>query len=996
MGFHVRFTLLALVTGVVVALSAAPSASAFGVEKLFAGNCKVETCGEGAEGPKTPAEAEATGFQQAGGWVPYGVTDFKLKTVGPLPEGIPGNPGAGVKALRTDVAPGVVTNPEAVPKCSLKSFEGTLAEPTHHFYTEPSCPTDTIVGVNRVLTAVEVAKGVFADVPLEGLVYNLDQPPGLASDYGVAVSVAALTKGAPLVSHSYIEGNVEWLSDYHDYFKINNIGEGLVESRLVFFGAAAKPTVNGKTYEINNIGFLRNPSACTVKGPDTRTSLSAESYEGESASSSYEDLVGTTECKTETFEPKFALEPETTGADQPDGVTVKVTMPHPTPKAGEQDQSDLSTAEATLPEGLTMNPSAAAGLEGCTPRQIGLSPAAPTVTCPSNSRIGTVQLEVPTLPPGSLRGDVYLGREEGKAIEGPPYKIFLDAESPENRYNVKVRLEGTVEAAPGTGRLTTRFVNNPRAPFNAAMLHFKGGVFGALANPDSCGSAAFRAAFTSYAAGLGPAYEEPAFTTVGCANFAPTQSTGVQPAQGGANTAFTLNMERPEGQPYLTSVSTTMPPGLAGAIPAATQCGEAEANAGACPASSQIGTVAAAAGSGEPYVFHGNVYLTGPYQGAPFGLSIVVPVVAGPFNFGNEVTRAKIQIKQDTAQVVVSANLPTINAKAHVPIRLRSLAVTINRQGFERNPTNCGVLYTETTFGANGVSSLAKTPFQAEGCSSLAFSPSFKGVTSGKTSRLNGAALETTINQPSGQANIKAVEVTLPKQLVSRQSTNEKACLPQVFASNPSSCPKESLVGSARANTPLLPTKMSGPAYLVARGGAQFPDLDLVLEGDGVRVILNGHTFIKNGRTTTLFEATPDVPVSSITVNLPAQRYSALAPNGNLCTQPLIMPTLITAQNGKTVKQSTKLTVKNCGVQIVGHKVVGRTAYLTVRTFSSGRVSATGSGVNGARRSFNSAQNAASLKVTSRRRGRVKIRVGFVPKGKGLSSSTAFVTVTFR
>ena len=81
-----------------------------------------------------------------------------------------------------------------------------------------------------------------------------------------------------------------------------------------------------------------------------------------------------------------------------------------------------------------------------------------------------------------------------------------------------------------------------------------------------------------------------------------------------------------------------------------TLCSEAEANTGTCSANSQIGSAAVTAGSGPtPYPFTGGrVYLTGPYNGAPYGMSIVVPAVAGPFSLGNVVTRATINVEPYT------------------------------------------------------------------------------------------------------------------------------------------------------------------------------------------------------------------------------------------------------------------------------------------------------------------------------------------------------------
>ena len=113
------------------------------------------------------------------------------------------------------------------------------------------------------------------------------------------------------------------------------------------------------------------------------------------------------------------------------------------------------------------------------------------------------------------------------------------------------------------------------------------------------------------------------------------------------------------------------------------------------------------------------------------------------------------------------------------------------------------------------------------------------------------------------------------------------------------------------------------------------------------------------------------------------------------------MPTVITGQNGGVVKQKTRISVGNCGVQIVGARAIGNNAYLTVKTFAAGRISGSGPSLGTVFRRLGSASNAASLKVPlsgfGQRRGRpftTRVRVGFVPKKKG-PTSVAFVTVTF-
>jgi hypothetical protein len=245
---------------------------------------------------------------------------------------------------------------------------------------------------------------------------------------------------------------------------------------------------------------------------------------------------------------------------------------------------------------------------------------------------------------------------------------------------------------------------------------------------------------------------------------------------------------------------------------------------------------------------------------------------------------------------------------------------------------------------------------------------------------------------PSGGANVKSVLVTLPGALPSRQATFSKACLLATFNSNPLNCGPP--IGGVRANTPLLKDKMTGPVYFVAVGGAQFPDIDLVLNADGVRVIVVGETKITKGITTTHFATPPDVPVSSITVNLPVGPHSALAGFGNFCRHRLFMPTTIEGQNGKVVKQNTKIRVNGCPVQIVGHKVVGRTLFLTIKTPGAGRISAKGRGIRTVFRRLRGASEAATLKVRLTGGGRSRIRVGFVPSSRSLKTSVAFATLS--
>jgi hypothetical protein len=331
----------------------------------------------------------------------------------------------------------------------------------------------------------------------------------------------------------------------------------------------------------------------------------------------------------------------------------------------------------------------------------------------------------------------------------------------------------------------------------------------------------------------------------------------------------------------------------------------------------------------EPGQAPAPIYLTGGYKGAPYGLSIVVPVLAGPFNLGTVVVRASIAVDPHTSQLTITTDpLPTI--LAGVPADLRVINAVIDRPGFMFNPTNCDPMsFSGTATSTEGVTAPISTPFQMGSCRSLTFKPNFQVSTPAKVSRTDGAGLDAKViyptgplgaNQASSQSNIASVKVDLPRQMPARLTTLQKACLASVFETNPAACPAASVVGHARAVTPVLPVPLTGPAYFVSHGGEAFPSLIVVLQGYGVTIDLVGTTFInpKTNITSSTFKQIPDVPISLFELVLPQGKYSALAANlplkakKSFCGQTLNMPTAFTGQNGAVIHQTTKITPTGC------------------------------------------------------------------------------------
>ncbi|MGA8354713.1 MAG: hypothetical protein WB698_11145 [Solirubrobacteraceae bacterium] len=891
------------------------------------------------------------------------------------------SPDGALKDVEVNLPPGLVGDPSATAaKCGRLESERF------------QCPADAQVGIMK-LTVGEVEGTPQKNETFTKPIYNLVPPPGVAAEFGVRFNNQA---------NAFIEAKLRTGEDYGvnaDSLNVTNIAS-VISASVTMWGVPGSEKHNAERYCLESkIGasyhvppckegekpepqtpFLTAPTSCV--GP-LATRLAVDSYQnpGEFLSATSQ-TAGMTGCERLHFNPTLEVAPEPSSADSPAGLKVQLHVPQ-NDSPTELAEADLKDATVTLPAGMTVNPSAASGLVGCPllhggdsvshagESGIDLESTEPA-KCPGGSNIGSVELETPLYPEIVFHGAIYLAQQgnAGAAYGSNPFgsllAIYLAIDEPTT--GVVVKLAGHVVANQATGQLTTTFEENPQLPFENLRLNFTGGERAALVTPKSCGDYEVESVLEPWShqgaegeSGTPDATPSAPFAITsgaggaacGSPAFAPLLQAGTANNSAGGFGAFTMILQRKDGEQRFGTVSMTMPKGLAAILAGVPLCGEAQANVGSCPSGSQIGHVVTQAGAGgspltlpQPGGREDPVYLTGPYEGAPFGLSIVVHPEAGPFNLANHagtpqeepvVVRAKIEVNPSTAQVTIVSNpLPTI--LQGIPVDVKAVEVTVDRPDFTFNATSCEPMSVTGSIGsAEGASAAVSSRYQAAHCSDLTFKPGFKVTTEATHTRRFGADLRVNVTSGAGQANIKSVFVELPKIMPARAETLKMACPAAQFTANPASCPASSYVGTATAHTPVLATPLSGPALFVSHGGAAFPDLDVVLQGEGVTVVLTGVTNIVKGITSSSFAAVPDVPISSFELALPTGPYSALAGTASFCTEmvtkrvkikahgktiwrrhtikrkrTLLMPTTITGQNGDVIKENTAIAVEGC------------------------------------------------------------------------------------
>lgn len=880
-------------------------------------------------------DAAGTPFTQAGGH-PYAATvsiDFNTVT-DPAP--LRGDlwPVAPVKDVLADLPPGLVGDPTGTDQCTaaqLANGNGILARTL--------CPAASQVGVALVRLNGNRARNVFGPLP----VFNLVPPPDVPARFGFNVAGTIVT----------LDGELRSASDYGLSVRVRNVPQGLAiaGTTLTFWGVPADPAHDRERACPGSVApweggpacqnggalkaFLRNPTSCTAPGVGLPVGVSVDSWvqPGVFRAASFVSHLppgypfaagdwgpeqGTTGCDAVPFAPGLSVVPDSGAAGAPSGYAFSLTLPQSSAPAV-VGESDLRRAVVRLPVGVRVNPSAADGLQGCSPVQVGLHSTA-DAACPDGSRVGSLTVETPLLPT-PLVGSVYLAGPHDNPFDSL-LAVYLVAKGP----GLIVKLAGRVESDPVSGQITAVFDDVPQLPFSAVRISFDGGPRAVLVNPPVCGRYEASAELTSWSgavAGVSSSFgvDAGAAGGAGCfaasaRPFAPGFSAGVSSNGAGRSSPFHLRLTRGDADEELGGLTVRLPQGLLGHLADVVLCSSGDAAAGRCPAGSLIGGVVAGAGAGPLpfYLGGGRVYITGPYGGAPFGLSVVVPAVAGPFDLGTVVVRAAVFVDRHTAALrVVTDPLPRV--LQGIPLQLRDVRVAVDRPGFMLNPTSCAAKQVRgVVTSAAGRVAAGSVPFQAAECRDLPFHPRLRLTVGsrGHTRARSSTPLTAVLTQQPGEAGIRRVRVTLPTILSARLDVINHACTPAHFDAG--DC-EQARVGSAVAVTPLLRDPLRGGAYLVRTGAHPLPDLVIALRGQ-VDFDLVGTVSIPGGKhLSATFAAVPDVPIRRFVLRLVAGRRGVVGLAAGLCEGPTrrsYAKTVFSGQDVRTRSSDNPLLIKGC------------------------------------------------------------------------------------
>jgi hypothetical protein len=835
--------------------------------------------------------------------------------------------------------PGLIGDPFAVPQCTQAEFFETARAILH-------CFDEAQVGLAQVTVKSPFGGNENITAPL----YNLVPSQGVPAEFGFWALIVPVKLTAELRSDG----------DYGITVKSDHIDETLniIGVKITFWGVPGAAShdsqrggyFNGETplfcasgefsfapcaYHGTPKAFLTTPVDC-AHGP-MQTTVVAESWRGEGDEESVlshdgeGNPAGMQGCDRVPFEPSVKATPTSGTAETPTGLKFTLQIPDD----GIRDpksiaQSTLKKAVVTLPEGMTLNPSAGEGLGSCTPADFKRETLAaqPGEGCPNESKLGTVRIDSPLLDQ-PVEGSMYIASPDDPATKAPgaenPFDsllaLYIVARAPER--GIVVRAEGKVEPDPKTGQLVTTFENLPPLPFSKFTLSFREGGRAPLATPTACGNYSITSQLTPYSA-MGPedvaTIDAPFTITSGVGGgtcpsggkppWHPGLRAGTISNSAGTYSPFDLRFTRNDGEQEFTNFSIKLPPGVIGklagipfcpdsAIAAARQKSGAEELANpSCPAASEVGRTLVGAGVGSILTYvPGKVYLAGPYHGSQLSIMAITAAKVGPFDLGTVVIREAVKINPETAEVFVdpTGSDPIPHIIKGIVVHARDIRVYVDRPEFVLNPTNCERTSTASTLLGSGLDFASASddepftvtsPFQAADCASLGLKPKLKLQLIGGAKRGANPKLRATLTARKGDANIGQAQVTLPHSEFLDNEHIKTICTRVQFAAGEvpgEKCPAASVYGYATATTPLLEKPIQGPVFLRS-SSHPLPDLVVALHSDRININLHGRIdSFGGGRIRTTFEEVPDAPVTKFVLTMQGGKKGLLINSTNIC-----------------------------------------------------------------------------------------------------------------
>jgi hypothetical protein len=864
-------------------------------------------------------EADGSDATQAGGHPYSAASDFMVTTNRSLNGQV--SPVADPRDVVVDLQPGFTGNPLAAKRCP----QAVVIPPEGG---SELCTEEMVVGylqpyVGNIFESINFEEeGIYNDIP----------PTGYAAAFTTKLAVPFQT----------ILANVRSEEDFGIRLTAPNNA-----NYVTVFGAFA--AFEGVPSRGTGQALLSNSTDCAEqarKGAVVKLSADPWNEPGNFFTApeiKVPAVVGCQNLKFEALDPEtgqgqvaFSFQPSSTGGSQPVGATAHLHID----QGGLTDPDRLATPQLKrsvikMPQGLSLNPSQANGLQACSETQIGylgggfelpnpirFDEAQPA--CPDGSKLGSVEVKTPLLE-SPLVGTVYLATQE----ENPFHSllaIYLVVDDPTT--GVIMKLPGEVTPDPSTGQLTATFDYSPQLPFEDLILHFRGGgPQSEFATPEVCGTYQTDGEWTPWSAPESgpPAQTKDGFTvSSNCASsaatkpFSPGFEAGTTNPLAGAYSPLVIKVDRKDGEGELRSLDFTLPPGLSGKLAGISYCPDAaiasaehktgkEEQAGpSCPSSSELGKVDTSAGVGsEPLHVGGHLYLAGPYKGAPLSAVVITPALAGPFDLGDVVVRSPIYVNPETAALTSRSDpIPTI--LKGIPLKVRSVTVDLDRSQFALNPTNCELMSATASIGsADGATAHPSNRFQVGGCEALPFKPNLKLQVIGGTKRDAKPALKAVLTAKPGEANIARAQVNLPYSEFLEQNHIKTVCTRVQFAEgdgNGSACPAGSIYGKVKAWTPLLEKPLQGNVYMRSNGGERkLPDLVAALDGQVDIALWSKVDSGKNHGIRSTFEAVPDAPVSRFVLEMNGGGKGLLVNSENLCSPKAQRQAIVrlTGQNGK-------------------------------------------------------------------------------------------------